>query len=151
MVLQLLCAFSGSLCFSLLFNVRRGNLLSASVGGLLAWAVYLVVQNCATESVFLCSLAAAAAVTVYAEIMARRHKLPATVYLVAGGIPLFPGSMLYMTMRYAVESNWDAFFAKGLQTLLAAFGISVGMVCATTVVRTILRARHHVLSDRNAV
>ena len=43
-VLQLAAAFSGSMGFALLFQVRRGKLLLASLGGLLAWAVYLALR-----------------------------------------------------------------------------------------------------------
>ncbi len=155
MILQLFCAFIGSFSFALLFNVRRGHLISASAGGLLAWAVYLLVQDLCPGSVFVASLVSSAVVTVYAEIMARVHKAPATVYLVAGFIPLFPGSSLYTTMRYAVEADWALCLSQGIQTLLAAIGISMGMVCATTAVRILLRShlalrRHRTPPPKNS-
>ena len=47
-VIQLVTAFAGSLGFALLFHVRREKLLLASLGGLLAWGVYLL-MGLATE------------------------------------------------------------------------------------------------------
>ena len=40
-VVQLICAFLGSVVFSMVFNVNRRHLLSAGIGGFLGWAVYL--------------------------------------------------------------------------------------------------------------
>ena len=42
MLIQLVTAFTGSLGFALLFHVRKEKLLLASLGGLLAWGVYLL-------------------------------------------------------------------------------------------------------------
>ena len=42
---QLASAFAGSLGFALLFHVRREKLLLASLGGLLAWGVYLLISG----------------------------------------------------------------------------------------------------------
>ena len=41
-VIQLITAFTGSVGFSLLFNVRRGKLTLAGLGGVIAWGVYLL-------------------------------------------------------------------------------------------------------------
>ena len=47
-ITQLLTAFIGSLGFSLLFNVRRELLASASFGGMLCWGVYMM-ADCAIK------------------------------------------------------------------------------------------------------
>ena len=72
-VLQLAAAFSGSMGFALLFQVRRGKLLLASLGGLLAWAVYLALRPVMPQDVprfFVASVV----LTIYAEILARVRK-----------------------------------------------------------------------------
>ena len=78
-LIQLLTAFIGALGFSLVFNVRRELLLSASLGGLLVWGVFLLCGHF-FEGVFLPSLVAAAFASLYSEILARVKKAPATVF-----------------------------------------------------------------------
>ena len=50
-IMQLATAFLGSLGFALLFQVRRKRLLLASLGGLLAWGVYLLMGMATDQDV----------------------------------------------------------------------------------------------------
>ncbi|MFR3031110.1 MAG: threonine/serine exporter family protein [Blautia sp.] len=45
-MVQLLTAFTGSLGFALLFNIRREKAFLAALGGFLGWAVFLAVRGC---------------------------------------------------------------------------------------------------------
>lgn len=132
--IQLVCAFLGSLGFSLIFNIRKEKLLAAGFGGLLSWGVYLILGNLISGNVirtFIASLA----LTLYAEIMARVKRSPATVFLVTAAIPLMPGGSLYMTMSYAMEKRWTDFTSQGIDTLLLAAAIAGGILCMTTCLR----------------
>ena len=44
-LLQILCAFIGSLAFGILFNVRKWRLIFAGIGGLLSWALFIVLSE----------------------------------------------------------------------------------------------------------
>ena len=44
-IIQLLMAFLGSLGFGALYNIHGKKLFLAALGGLLAWAVYLLVNQ----------------------------------------------------------------------------------------------------------
>ena len=125
--LQLAAALAGSFGFALLFNAREKKLVWASLGGLLSWGVYLAV------GLFYASdptryFVAALVLTIYAELMARRHRAPVTVFLVAGTIPLIPGGSLYYTMGYAVAGRWSEALHTGLATLLLAIAIAAGIL-----------------------
>ena len=87
---ELITAFLGSLGFALLFRVRREKLLLASLGGLLAWGIYLL-MGFATDQDVVRYFAASVVLTVYGEIMARVVKCPATLFIVTASIPLIPG------------------------------------------------------------
>ena len=78
-VIQLVTAFAGSLGFALLFHVRREKLLLASLGGLLAWGVYLL-MGLATDQDVVRYFVASVALAVYAESLARVVKCPDAVY-----------------------------------------------------------------------
>ena len=126
-LMQLAAALAGSAGFALLFNARGEKLIWASLGGLLSWGVYLLCgQFYASDPARY--FAAALVLTVYAEIMARLHKAPVTVFLVAGTIPLIPGGSLYDTMTYAVAACWPEALHTGLATLLLAIAIAAGIL-----------------------
>lgn len=104
---QILSSFIGALGFSILFNMRGKKLFFAGLGGFVSWTVYLVLASM-TTSTFLPNLAASMAATIYAEVLARLSKSPATIFLIGAIIPLVPGGQLYYTMNYAVAKNWGA-------------------------------------------
>lgn len=122
----------------LMRHVQR--LLPASLGGLLSWAVYLLAGCVASQDVPR-YFAASVAVTIYAEVLARVVKCPATLFLVAGVVPLIPGGSLYATMRFFMEGDFAAFSAQGLNTVMLALAIAVGMLFPTSVFHLIRRTR----------
>ena len=137
---QLASAFAGSLGFALLFHVRREKLLLASLGGLLAWGVYLLMGGISDQDVVR-YFVASVVLTVYAEVLARLVKCPATLFLVTASVPLIPGGSLYRTMQYFMENNLDAFSTQALTTVLLAVSIAVGMLFPTSIFQLIRRLR----------
>lgn len=130
-LLQLLTAFTGAFGYAMLFRIEKGKLIQASLGGLLSWACYLacgLVMTGEVKKYFIASVI----ITIYAEMMARREKTPATVFLVPGTIPLIPGGFLYQTMSYALAEEWSSFFTTGLLTILLAVAISGGILTTMT-------------------
>lgn len=126
-IVQLVTSLIGALGFALLFNVRKELLPAASFGGMLVWGVYLAADWLFSGGVFLPSVIAAAAASIYSEVMARVKRTPATVFYIPALIPLVPGGSLYYTMSYAVRSDWDMVSRYGSDTLYCALGIAVGM------------------------
>ena len=133
---QILMGGLGTLGFNILFHIRGKKLLLATLGGVISWAVYLALEPLiASESIryFL----AAATITVYGEILARRMKTPTTTFLVPSIIPLIPGSALYYTMNYALNQQWSDFARQAFYTLQLALALAVGIIAITTAVRLI--------------
>ncbi len=125
-LLQLLAAFCGSLGFSILFGLRRRYWLPSSLGGLLAWAVYLLADHFLGLS-FLSNLAAAAFSVLYAELLAHLLRCPATLFITPAILPLVPGGELYYTMSSAVSGELALARAHGVATLNAALAIAAGI------------------------
>ncbi len=130
MIIQLITAFFGAFGFSLLFGIRRQHLLLSSLGGMLAWGIYLGI-NSARQSVFLSALAASIFAVGYAELLARARKCPATLFVVPAIIPLVPGSSLYYAMRHAVDGEFTEAALFGHQTLICALAIAAGISLVT--------------------
>ncbi len=125
-VMQLVTALTGSLGFCLIFRLRGRLLLPASIGGALCWAVYLW-GGWRFGGTFLPSLTASAFAAVYAELLARFLKAPATLFFIPAAIPMVPGSTLYYAMSYAVQGEWEISGQYGTMTAQCALGIAIGI------------------------
>lgn len=126
-LIQLLAAGAGSLGFGMIFNARGRRLLWAALGGVISWGAYLLAMRFWPVEAG-CCLIAAFVLTVYGESMARLQRTPATVYVVAGAIPMVPGASLYRTMSAAVAGDAQAAIAGGAKTLLLAAAIAAGIL-----------------------
>ncbi len=102
MIEQILSAFVGSVGFALFFNMKGKQLAAAGIGGALTWIVYLLVQP-GFDDYFVPYLIASLFVGLFAEIMARVGKAPATIFLTTAAVPLIPGGGLDYTMLGIVE------------------------------------------------
>lgn len=139
-LVQLLTATLGALAFSLIFNVRGSQLFFTTLGGVLAWTCYLLLQPTGLGDPPR-YLIASVLVSVYSEVCARKRRAPATVFLVPAAIPLIPGSRLYTTMLCAVHMDGPGFVREGLSTLLLAGAIAAGFILVSTVVHAVDAAR----------
>ena len=126
-----LTALLGSLGFSLLFNVRGWRLLVGALGGGVTWALYLALSRLTGEEYLSYGLASLAA-ALYAQVMARWMKGPASVFLLPCIIPLIPGGMLYYTMLEMVQGHWTQAAQQGVATLKAAGAIAIGLAGASS-------------------
>ena len=138
--IQLLMAFLGTMGFAMVFHVQREKLLLVSMGGLIAWAVFLIMGAYTQQDVpryFVASMV----VTIYAEILARLVKCPATTFLVTGEVPLIPGGSLYYTMSYFMAQEYEACWDRAFLTLIYAGAIAVGMLFPMSVFQLIRQTR----------
>lgn len=77
------------------------------------------------------------AVCVYSEIFARLLKTPASVILAPATVPLLPGGSLYYMMSYLVRFDYSKFVFYAKETVLTGFGIALGTVFVSLVVKII--------------
>jgi len=124
-VIQLICAFCGSLGFALYFNVKKGKIVLASSLGLLCWAVYLIVMK-ACDQVFIASLVAAFVVSMLSEILARKVKAPSMIFYIISIIPLVPGGTLYYLMDAVVKSDKSMIDKNAYTLIWTIIGMGVG-------------------------
>ena len=132
--IQILTGALGSFGFSILFNLRGRKLLITTLGGLISWAVFLLLEQWLPGEAVRYFLSMTA-ISVYAEIFARVEKTPTTTFLVPCVIPLIPGSALYYTMNYAVQGNMTQFASRGTYTIAIAGIMAVGILLVSTSVR----------------
>ena len=128
------------LAFGVIFNLREKKLLLSALGGMVSWLAYLLTAHWFSTDIF-GYFFAAVIMSVYAEVFARIYKTPVTIYLVAGLIPLVPGSGIYHTMEYCVIGENQLFWETGLYTLEIAAVIGFAMICVSSIVRICFSGR----------
>ena len=133
-IIQIAASFFGTLGFGFLFNIRKNKLFWAALGGMLSWALFLllgvVIENEAIRY-FIVSVCS----TAYAELMARVLKTPASTFSITVLIPLVPGSALYYTTTYALSGASESFIGKAIYTLELSVALSLGIVLVTAVAK----------------
>jgi uncharacterized membrane protein YjjB (DUF3815 family) len=140
-MIQVLSSFVGSLGFAIVLKIRGKQLIYAGVGGALTWFVYLMAYGY-LQSYFWGNLAAAFFVAVYAEIMARVNKAPATIFLTASAVPLIPGANLYKMMFAIVSQDSVTATQNGTTALVIALAISLGFVAVAVINRYLNRLKY---------
>ncbi len=133
----------GTLGYCLLFNVKRSRIIYCCIGGTLATLISYVCAECGLP-LLVQNMIPAAIATLYAELMARLLKAPATVFLIPSIIPLVPGGRLYDAMSAMVDGDRLEAAALGRQTVLIAIGLAVGVVLVSAGFYQIARRPRHV-------
>ena len=129
-----LFALAGCVGFAILFNIHGPGGLLCALGGMLSWAVYLIVLRTGHSDI-LAYFWSALFASLYSETMARIRKYPAISYLVVAIFPMIPGAGAYYTMNYAVRGEMDLFAAEGMHTAAIAGILAVGILLGSTVFR----------------
>ncbi len=127
MILQVLMAFLGTLSFSVLFNVPKKELLFCGLAGCICWGFFLVSREL-TNSAVIASFISTLVITFVSRYLANIRKMPITIFLVGGIIPLVPGYGIYYTMLNMITNNLPQATAKGIETFKIAGVISIGIV-----------------------
>lgn len=134
LIYKAVTVFCMGLAIGVLYRIPRAVLPYASGNGVFAWLVVATASALGAKLVlatFFGSLAAALS----SELLARRLKKPATVFLLPGFIPLVPGREAYATMANIVNGHYTQGVAIGVQTILIGGAIAFGIFASTTVYR----------------
>jgi uncharacterized membrane protein YjjB (DUF3815 family) len=130
----------GSFAFAFPYNIRGRKLIFSGFGGLISISLYLILDLFIKNSV-LCYFIVALLISIYAEIMARVLKSPATTFITLSLIPLVPGSALYNTMAFTLKGDWTGFFENAIYTLSLAMALALGIVLVTAATKLITRIK----------
>ena len=139
-LIQILMAFLGTIGFAIFFNIRKTRLLLVGIGGAVIWTVFLVVNH-VTEQEMIALFAASVLASVFAEILARVVKSPATVLLVPMVIALIPGGNLYYTMFYMVQGHTILFQSYLKLVLQEAASIALGIMIVMSAMQVIQKSQ----------
>ncbi len=137
---QIVMAFLGTLGYALLINTSRRQSVTGGLGGAAAWGLYLLFHEY-FGGIFIPTVLAAVFIGFFAEIMARKNKAPATIFITSASIILVPGSALYYFVERLIDEDYTAAFMYGRTALSVAVAISIGLVFTAIIYRFYLKIR----------
>lgn len=108
--------------------------MTAAFGGGIGWFFFLLTKP-SGDLVQYCM--ASAAITLFAEVMARIQRAPVTIYLVPALIPLVPGGLIYEAMLHVLNGQNELFLSIGLHALTITGALTLGIVTVSSLMRLI--------------
>lgn len=127
MIFEIIAAFAAVPAFAVIFDVSRSELIFCAAAGVTAESAYQAAHYIIEDNAFAFAFAAAA-VTAEARIFANRRRVPVTIYLVSGIIPLVPGAGMYNTVFNIIASDYTAAVTVGMDTMKTASAVAVGIM-----------------------
>ncbi|MGL5694937.1 MAG: threonine/serine exporter family protein [Peptostreptococcaceae bacterium] len=121
--------------FSVFLNAPKSTLFPCGLTGGIGWAVFYYLVTLTSNDI-LANFIASLLVSLLSEILARKLKQPAIIFIIPGIIPLVPGLGMYNTMLYLVQNNFDLAISKGANVLFVGGAISLGLLVVTSLVKT---------------
>jgi len=135
MILSMFLSSIAVMGFSIIFNVPRKEIIFCGLTGVAGWVVFTLVSNNLTESIIAATFFATITVTIFARILSNARKMPSTIYMIPGIIPLVPGLRIYFTMLYAVTGEFSNAAHAGATALSIAGVIAVGLLVVLSLPR----------------
>lgn len=142
-----IAAFFASFFFAILYNVRGRLLIYSSLCGMIGKIVYDVMIDYGLVSRF---LVATIVMCIYAEIFARICKAPVMVIIIVGILPIVPGAGVYNSIDSLLNSQMSAFYMHGINTLLSAGAMALGLIMVSSFARLLKMIKHQVPYGRKA-
>ena len=131
MIIRVLISIIATAAFAALFQAPKKQYFLCGLVGGVAYLVYslIVPQGSVSTAVFFASLA----LTVLSRMFSAALKTPVTVFLIPGIFPLVPGAGIYSTAYHLFSGEGGLAAEKGLETLLIAGSISLGLLFGSSI------------------
>lgn len=136
MIVKSLAIFFLSLSIGILYRVPKPLLVYGSAVGAIGWLSLQAILGL-SGSIVIGSFIGSLVVALASELLARRLRRPATIFLIPGFIPLVPGLEAYLTMLAMIRGDYLEGLAMGVRTALMGGAIAMGIFVISTVVHTI--------------
>ncbi|WP_455538953.1 threonine/serine exporter family protein [Terrisporobacter sp.] len=142
--LHFIYSFIATIGFSIFFNAPKVTLIASGIVGGVGWSLFYYLVKI-TGNDILANFISAIIVSYLSEILARKLRQPAIIFVIPGVIPLVPGLGMYNTMLYLVQNDYARAISKGTNVLFVGGAISLGILVITSLIKTL-----HIISKKAA-
>ena len=126
----------GAFGFALIINVPKKSVIVSSVLGGFAYMLYDLIYYF-SEQMYLAVFAASVFIAIYSELLARRFKMPAIIFILPGIVALVPGVGLYKTILRLIDNDFFGFLKQGAETVFIACAIASAIAVVNILIRAI--------------
>ncbi|NLC44322.1 MAG: threonine/serine exporter [Clostridiales bacterium] len=138
MLKNILFSTIAAVSFGIMFNIRGVSLILAALNAGLGFFFYSITTVYGYES-HIGMLVASISMSICAEILARKRKTPASVFLVPALIPVVPGGAIFQFALNLLEGNNELAFSYGIKTILEAGALAIGIILVSSLTKVIIR------------
>ena len=138
-LIQCAAAYLSTVAFAAVFQCPWKLLPLAGIPGLVSWITYYLLK----PLIGFCfsMFAGALLLTLVARFLSARFRCPLTVFLVAGIIPLVPGSGVFLAVFYLLQGNFSAAGAKAVESFLTCGAILLGITFISMIPQVVFSGR----------
>ncbi|WP_026673664.1 threonine/serine exporter family protein [Alkalihalobacterium bogoriense] len=132
MWLEIIMCYIATFSFGILFNVPTRALYFGALLGCLSWVLFQFLPSFGVTLILATAIASLTSASL-SHILAKRFRIPVTMFSIPAIIPLVPGSKAYFTMRAFVERDYVLGLELGIDTMFQAGAIAAGLVFALSI------------------
>ena len=137
MILKIIAVFLMSASFGVLYRIPGRLVIPASLVGVAAWLTAVLIQS-SGGSLMMGNFAGSIMIGLGAEVLARKMRKPAAIFIIPGFISLVPGGDAYTTVLYMVEGRYIEGVSMFMRTVLTAGAIAFGIFISSTIYRLLI-------------
>ena len=139
LLLRCVGAVGGTVGFCYMLDAPRKTIFPASVIALASYLIYELMAVGLGQSMIFSYFFATVVITVICEMVARKMRMPTTVFLLSAMVPLAPGYSIYHAMLCLVQNDGALAAASGMNALQAVGAMAVGAAVTSVCFRSISR------------
>lgn len=139
-IFTMVFSFLATISYSIPLNTPKKGLLPGAFAGSIGYILYISINLFGGGYMF-SSFISAFIIGSLGEAFSRIFKMPATIFVLPGLIPLVPGGGMYYTMSYLIQDNMPMFLNEAINTFFIAVSLSVGILASTIFSRSLNRFR----------
>ena len=140
MIIGTISAFIATVAFSIFFHVPKKQLIYCGSIGALGWLVYLLCIDF-NLSPIVANFLASLIISQGSIMLSRSLKIPVTILLIPGIIPIVPGAATYQTMHALLVGDYIEALTYASYTFQVA-AVIAGAIVITTMLPKILGTVH---------
>ena len=146
---QFLLALFATLGFAVIFRVPVRHIPACVIVGALGWITYLVSDYSMNSPVMGCFFGACM-VGLCSFIAARIFKEAMTIFIIPGILCLVPGAKIFYTMEALLRNDVQDMAEIGVQTLMMAGAIALGLHSIGAVINVFWSLVHKTVSIKDS-
>lgn len=129
--MQYIYSFFVSGSVAVLNNVQKKYVFLCGLSGVLTYLSYSffsLSNNAAISSLLSCLI-----LSFYSQFLCTKSGMPSIIFIVPGIMPIVPGSLMFKSFNFLIDSKYNESLEMGLQAILVGFAIAIGLLLNETI------------------